>query len=195
VLLSRSLQCRFADKLSGDCPHAAKGNECKHVLFALVRILKAADYWQKAYLSSELQTIFDNAPPIVPVDAEKTDSNRKPIHDDDTCPICFMEFENGHEGTVFCKAACGNNIHKGTFCSASNLQVLANSVTECFDQWAASRKRSAAPVTCPFCRSRWANGDGAGGTVSMNIVSQRSATGEGYVNVAEELGISTQRGI
>jgi hypothetical protein len=24
-----------------------------------------------------------------------------------------MEFENGQEDTVFCKAACGNNIHKG----------------------------------------------------------------------------------
>jgi hypothetical protein len=102
-----------ADDAQGDCPYAVKGNECKHVIFVLVRVLKASNWWQKAYLSSELHEIFAHAPSIVPVDAEKTNNNRKPIHEDDTCPICFMEFENGERGTVYCQTSCGNNIHKG----------------------------------------------------------------------------------
>ncbi|KIW05278.1 hypothetical protein, variant 3 [Verruconis gallopava] len=162
---------------SCDCPHARRGNECKHVLFVLVRVLKATNYWQRAYLASELREIFSKAPPIVPVDAERCDNDRKPIHEEDTCPICFMEFQDGLEGTVYCKAACGNNIHK-----------------ECFDQWAASRKRSAAPVTCPFCRSRWIDADGSQGRISIDMLKQRSINSEGYINVAQDLGISTQRG-
>ena len=157
-------------------------------------MLKASDYWQRAYLSSELRTIFEHAPPIVPVDAASTDNNRKPISRDDSCPICFMEFE-GDEGTVYCKAACGNNIHKGKEApESSNVRTCADRLSECFDQWAASRRRSGAAVSCPFCRSKWAASDGPQGRVSMDTISQRQTTGEGYINVAEELGISTQRG-
>ena len=160
---------------SCDCPYAAKGNECKHVIFALVRVLKAPDglYYQRAFLKSELREIFANAPPIAPIDPDKADNSRKPISEDDTCPICFMEFENGHEGAVYCKAACGNNIHK-----------------ECFDQWAASRQRSAAPVTCPFCRSKWVGNLEA----TMQTVKQGVVGPDGYVNVAAQVGVSTQRG-
>lgn len=146
-------------------------------MFALVKVLKASAYWQKAYLSSELRDIFSKAPAIVPVDAQKTDNKRKPIHEDDICPICFMEFEHGFKDTVYCKVACGNNVHQ-----------------ECFDQWAASRKRSAAPVTCPFCRSNF-YGDGPPGAVSIDSVVQREVNEEGYHNVAADLGISGQRGI
>lgn len=162
---------------SCDCPHAAKGNECKHVIFAMVRVLKITGElsYQRAFLKSEVREIFLRAPPIVAVDAEQTDNNRKAIDEGDNCPICFMEFENGQSDTVYCKAACGNNIHK-----------------ECFDQWATSRQRSAAPVTCPFCRTKWAS-DAADGRVSKEILTQSQLGADGYVNVASSLGVSTQR--
>jgi hypothetical protein len=158
-----------------DCPHATKGNQCKHILFALSRVLRAPEnlQYQLALLPSELREIFSKAPPINPVDADTADKNRKPICEDDNCPICFIEFENGFEDTVYCKAACGNNVHK-----------------ECFEQWAESRRRSSAPVTCPFCRSNWA----AGEEDAVKKVKRGVKTSEGYVNVAEQLGVSTQRG-
>jgi hypothetical protein len=56
------------------------------------------------------------------------DGNRKPVEGD--CPICFMEFESKEE-IVWCKAACGNNIHK-----------------KCFDQWAATSAESG--VRCVY---------------------------------------------
>jgi hypothetical protein len=161
-----------------NCPYAKKGKQCKHIVFALVRVLRAPEelQYQLAFLKTELREIFSKAPPIVPVDMTDSETNnkRKPMSAEDNCPICFMEFENGHKDTVFCRAACGNNIHK-----------------ECMEKWAASRKQSSAPVTCPFCRANWADDDGivkaiakVGGTVND----------EGYVNVASELGLSGRRG-
>ena len=58
------------------------------------------------------------------------DSGRKPLEGD--CPICFEDLsESSLENTVFCKAQCGNNIHK-----------------ECFDQWAQSKRSEGWEVTC-----------------------------------------------
>ncbi|KAF2431921.1 hypothetical protein EJ08DRAFT_586435 [Tothia fuscella] len=163
---------------SCDCPHAKKGNQCKHIVFALSRVLRAPAklQYQVAFLKSELQEIFSKAPPIVTVDASEpeVDANRKAIGPEDNCPICFMEFENGQEGTVYCKAACGNNIHK-----------------DCMDQWAASRQRSSAPVTCPFCRTTWETAnEGLAKTVAT---AGGTVNSDGYVNVASELGLSGRR--
>ena len=161
-----------------DCPHALKGNQCKHVVFALARVLRAPTnlQYQSAFLTSELRDIFARAPPIVPVDSSDSEANgnRKPVCPDDNCPICFMQFENGITNTVFCKAACGNNIHE-----------------ECMQQWAASRQRSSAPVTCPFCRTPWVEEDK--GTVKK-VAKTGPRNHEGYVNVAGELGLSGRRG-
>lgn len=47
-------------------------------------------------------------------------------------PICFEDLgESSLQDTVFCKAMCGNNIHK-----------------ECFDQWARSKRQEGVEVTC-----------------------------------------------
>lgn len=61
--------------------------------------------------------------------AEGNDGKRKAIEGD--CPICFMEFEPANEEIVWCRAACGNNIHK-----------------ICFDQWAATQR--AQGVRCVY---------------------------------------------
>lgn len=171
----------IAQQPACDCPMGVKKSSdlCKHVVFALARVLRAPAnlQYQLALLSTELREIFARAPPIGMVegaDAE-TDGNRKPIGPDDNCPICFMEFENGFTDTVYCKAACGNNIHK-----------------ECMQQWAASRQRSSAPVTCPFCRAKWAV-ENEEGVVREMVAISTTVNEEGYVNVGAQLGLSSQR--
>ena len=107
---------------------------CKQVLHNVLKAPENLQY-QLAFLSSELRDIFAQAPPIPSAtpSAENADSehpsNRKAVDGD--CPICFMAFEPASEEIVWCKAACGNNIHK-----------------DCFEQWATSR--AGAEVKCVY---------------------------------------------
>jgi len=152
------------------CPDAAKGNQCKHIIYVLVNVLKAPSYlrYQLAFLTSELCEIFEKAP-IKSKEAEATDSagKRKAIEGD--CPICFMEFDSQNEEIVWCKAACGNNIHKA-----------------CFDRWAATQR--AQGVRCVYCRTPWAVEEDSRDLQSL--LSKGRVNEEGYVNVASELGMS-----
>ncbi|KAJ6000826.1 RING finger domain protein [Penicillium waksmanii] len=108
--------------------------------------------------------------------AEENNGNRKPVDGD--CPICFQEMIEATEKIVWCKAACGNNLHK-----------------QCFDQWAAaSRTSSSAGIRCVYCRSSWKS-DAADINV-QSIRKNNANTGpEGYVNMASEFGLSTERGM
>ncbi|KAH8883284.1 hypothetical protein GQ53DRAFT_753000 [Thozetella sp. PMI_491] len=158
-----------------DCPHALAGNQCKHILFVLSRVLRAKyEYvYQLALLSTELQDIFAKAPPPLDPAAESgKDDNRKTVDGD--CPICFDAMDaDGREPIVWCRAACGQNIHMA-----------------CFETWAATKRRqSGGEVTCPYCRSVW-QGDNS---ILESVKKGGRVTSEGYVNVAGELGISTQR--
>lgn len=98
---------------------------------------------------------------------------------DGDCPICFEEMEAGpgKEGLVWCKAACGQNIH-----------------SECFNMWATTKRQGgdigAGKVTCPYCRSDWEFDHDA---VNIANIKRGVPNEEGYVNVADQLGISTQR--
>ncbi|KAI1800238.1 hypothetical protein F4811DRAFT_564942 [Daldinia bambusicola] len=158
------------------CPHAQSGHQCKHVIYVLSRVLRARFdlVYQLALLSTELQEIFENAPPIEPEHqpgAETYDKNRKPLEGD--CPICFMPFE-GAEDAVYCRATCGQNIH-----------------AECFAMWATTKRKSTrGQVTCPMCRTPWQEDDD--GTVKK-IKNKSTMSSDGYINVADELGISRER--
>jgi len=101
------------------CPDAKKGNQCKHIIYVMVNILKARDdlAYQLALLSTELTEIFANAPATPQSNdgtstATDTGGSRKTVEGD--CPVCVMEFEAGDD-IIWCKAACGNNIHRGCF--------------------------------------------------------------------------------
>jgi hypothetical protein len=152
-----------------------KGGEeklCKHTLYVLHNVLKAVDHLkqQNAFLTSELREIFANAPAlptqVVDVDSgEAMDGNRKALEDD--CPICAMEFEQGDD-VVWCRAACGNNIHK-----------------ICFDQWAKTKMGN---VTCPFCRRDWEYEkarDQKVGVTEVQMPVDRAPSG--YRNVRDQL--------
>ncbi|KAM7184844.1 hypothetical protein V8F20_012044 [Naviculisporaceae sp. PSN 640] len=163
-----------------DCPQGKEGKQCKHVVYILAKVLHARHehVYQLALLTTELQEIFARAPPPLDEehDEEARDKNkgRKPVEGD--CPICFSDMEEeGCEKIVWCRAACGQNIHK-----------------ECFEMWASTKRKqsgSNAQVTCPYCRSVW-EGD-------EDMVKKIQKTGgknsEGYVNVASQLGISQAR--
>lgn len=139
---------------------------CKHVLYVLHHVLKAPDElkYQNAFLTSELRQLFTNAPalPSEVADDEPKDGNRKAVEDD--CPICCMEFEDG-EAVVWCRAACGNNVHK-----------------DCFDQWARTKARN---ITCPFCRTPWQSDETVKkqkvGVAGIDVPSDRGV--DGYRNV------------
>ncbi|KAK1826877.1 hypothetical protein QBC39DRAFT_186818 [Podospora conica] len=163
-----------------DCPQGVEKKQCKHIIYVLARVLRAKpEYvYQLALLSSELRDIFSTAPPADnQLEAnEAANNNRKPLEGD--CPICFNEMEAQGEAIVWCRAACGQNVHKS-----------------CFEMWAATKRQQQAvdgghvDVTCPYCRSVW-QGD-------EDMVKKIEKTGplnaEGYVNVAEQLGISDER--
>lgn len=157
-----------------DCPYALKGHQCKHVIYALARVLKAPPHleYQLAFLSSELRDIFANASPLPSETADESaqDGNRKPLEGED-CPICCEEFstESVREKIVYCTAACGNNIHR-----------------ECFDQWARTK---AGTITCPFCRTPWQSDVDA----VKSVAKVGRVNAEGYVNVASQLGLSGRR--
>ncbi|KAL2175497.1 uncharacterized protein P884DRAFT_262286 [Thermothelomyces heterothallicus CBS 202.75] len=176
VTISRQPTC--------DCPHARKGNQCKHVVYVLARVLRAKfDYvYQLALLGSEVREILDGAPPPSGEGGPDSDGRgdgkgkRKPVEGD--CPICFCEMgeSEGAEPVVWCRAACGQNVHKA-----------------CFETWAATKRRQASSgggeVTCPYCRSAWEGDEDMLKTIRRD--GKRNA--DGYINVASQLGISTQR--
>ncbi|KAL9089909.1 MAG: hypothetical protein Q9159_002266 [Coniocarpon cinnabarinum] len=158
-----------------NCPHAEKGNECKHVVYVLTRTLKAPENlcYQRAFLSSELQTIFANAPPIPTAKGadDKNDDGLRKSWEGEECPICCVEFSNT-EKILYCKAACGNNVHE-----------------HCFQQWAAQKRATGGGVTCPFCRSTWQEDEKKVGDVDLGNGVQK----DGYVNLAGQLGLSGLR--
>ncbi|MCJ1388772.1 hypothetical protein MMC18_001622 [Xylographa bjoerkii] len=158
------------------CPDNRKGNQCKHIVYVLHNVLKAPEdlQYQLAFLSSELRVIFSQAPLPPSQDSGKENdpdhpSNRKSIDGD--CPICFTELDADDKDILFCRAACGNNLHR-----------------ECFEQWA--RSQAGKTVTCVYCRTPW-QGDQSS---IKNVKGKGEINEEGYVNIATELGLSGTRG-
>jgi len=101
---------------------------------------------------------------------KETDSNvsstgvaRKECKGED-CPVCMEELDETKEELVWCKAQCGQNLHK-----------------ECFNIWS-SQSRSGV-VSCVYCRADWV-GDG------VNLKKKKKNTSGGaYMNFAEDQGL------
>lgn len=154
------------------CPDSRKGNECKHKVYALATVLRAPfeHQYQRALLSSEVEEILSNAPPIPEGSAtdEDKDGKRKPIEGE--CPICYMDFDPDNNEIVWCKAGCGNNMHKS-----------------CFSAWQNSQRGQ--EVRCVYCRTPWQLDHGDVDVIKKSGVD----SGEGYINVGEQFGISRAR--
>ncbi|MCJ1279736.1 hypothetical protein MMC21_007560 [Puttea exsequens] len=152
------------------CPDFQKGNQCKHIVYVLHNVLKAPEHlqYQLAFLSSELRQIFALAPTPTSSASPDDPSNRKEVTGN--CPICFTKFATETDEIIWCKAACGNNIHR-----------------ECFEQWAGSQ--AGKEVKCVYCRTPWQGDEES----LRRVKSAGIMNGEGYVNVAEELGLSGSR--
>jgi hypothetical protein len=164
---------------SCDCPHALKGNQCKHIIYVMLRVLKAREEiaYQVALTTVELREVLKNAPPIPGVETDPTDAqgeqdgNRKPIEGE--CPICYDDLEPGKDAIVYCKASCGNNVHK-----------------DCMQKWIAMSRGKA---TCPYCRATWAAEEGFDGKLGDIDTKGLQRNEDGYINVAGQLGLSGDR--
>ncbi|THH17412.1 hypothetical protein EW146_g3413 [Bondarzewia mesenterica] len=181
-------------KPSCSCPDHLKGNHCKHILFIFLKVLQvtqSSGYWyQKALLTSELETIFAQAP-LAPnalahprirdayaratgkaTPSSSADAGRKkkriPGPDDD-CPICYDGMHGVNEKQLTFCDECGNAVHN-----------------ECFQQWA---KTSGANVTCVWCRAKWMTAAPAGSSARRGGVR----TSEGYLNLGRTAGLSPVR--
>jgi len=180
-----------------NCPDAVRGNHCKHILFIFLKVLQvtqASGYWyQKALLTSELETIFAQAPlapnsvahahvreaharatgkvPATSVPEDASTNKRIPGPDDD-CPICYDGMHGVAETSlVFCEE-CGNALHK-----------------ECFQQWQKTSASSGKDLTCVWCRAQWIVARPAG--VAGGV--KRSMGAYGYINLSDVAGISPVR--
>ncbi|KAJ5744848.1 hypothetical protein N7533_009718 [Penicillium manginii] len=165
---------------SCDCPDSrfrGRNENCKHILYVLVRALKAPEelQYQRAFLPSEIRSMLEKASKSLRIDvptvtpAEENGSTRKPIEGD--CPICFTEMTTD-EMIVWCITACGNNIHE-----------------ECLKRWAAFSRDTG--LRCVYCRSPWTTEKSpASGLDLEDLRSQKKTLGPNrYVNLAKEYGI------
>lgn len=166
---------------SCDCPHAQKGNQCKHIVYIMLRVLKARDdvAYQLALTSTELRELIKNAPLIPGVETdgnekpgEEQDGKRKPIEGE--CPICYDELDPKNDEIVYCKTSCGNNVHKT--CMQSWIQVAARG-----------------KATCPYCRAAWNTEDAFDGNLGNVDTKGLLRNEDGYLNVASQLGLSGER--
>ncbi|KAG6911411.1 hypothetical protein DXG01_016508 [Tephrocybe rancida] len=180
-----------------NCPDALKGNHCKHILFILLKVLQVTQasgiWYQKALLTTELETIFAEAPlapnslanprirdaharatgkaPATTAAAETSNKKRIPGPDDD-CPICYDGMHGVNETSLtFCED-CGNALHK-----------------QCFEQWRSSTATSGKQLTCVWCRAPWIVATRAGANPAVGT----RTTAEGYLNLADASGISPIR--
>lgn len=187
---------RIAHLPSCSCPDHQKGNVCKHILFVWIKVMGLSEMsqliYQNALISSELNEAFgqmhyrmcqigrgvlanDNVRSTyqkltAPKQGdhaeaesfdEKDEVRRQPVEGD--CPICFDPLDGA---IVFCRAACGVNLHK-----------------TCMDAW--KHNKNGETLTCPNCRSNWID-DGASKT-------KKYSSPEGYTNLGSLQGQSTQR--
>ena len=151
-----NINLKEGGKIYCSCPdHDANWKLCKHMLFVLIRILgmnrenvyndyfKLLDDEKKSFNITnetiELCSLYLKKRESMLLEGVSKDEmgsgvNRKPIGDDDSCPICLEEFSSTKEKIDWCKGQCGNNVHHS-----------------CFVKW--STKQS--EVSCVYCRGSW----------------------------------------
>ncbi|CEJ61984.1 hypothetical protein PMG11_10500 [Penicillium brasilianum] len=164
---------------SCDCPDAlfrARG-ECKHIIYVLLKALNARPElrYQISFVPSELREMYEGSLMSMfegnSTEDHDHDGKRKPL--EGACPICFMDFE-AKDKTVWCQTGCGNNVHE-----------------VCFKKWASVSLSSQGSIRCVYCRTNWPT---PGSNPNVENLRKNGTIGrEGYVNVAEQFGLSPKR--
>lgn len=102
---------------------------------------------------------------------------RRPLSDDDDCPICCEEMGTGDPGATDWCRSCKNNVH-----------------TQCIGKWLGVKVAAGEPATCPMCRAGWHTGGegrrGGGGAPRAAAAAARPEGG--YVNLASVLEAHAQ---
>ena len=150
----------ITNKPTCTCPDfKQRKKRCKHIYFVLIRIMKVENpiIKIKYFTNENLEEMFNNIPLITNnliVDKSKRDKfheitnniksndnnekNKKnekviqKLNDEDICPICLDNLNNGKE-LDYCKYSCGLTLHK-----------------KCFQMWEKRNKG-----ICVFCRADW----------------------------------------
>lgn len=146
----RKYTVRLVDGVAScSCPdHTFRQQRCKHIYFALKRILRATDSQAEKYRleRDEVDALFRDRPvhvmaPLADSRAEDRAQSvgRRPLGDN-PCPICYDDFQ-ADEPAIYCSVTCGHNMHR-----------------DCYDRW---HKHSRGPHQCPMCRSLWPRGTAA----------------------------------
>ncbi|XP_006457740.1 hypothetical protein AGABI2DRAFT_63594 [Agaricus bisporus var. bisporus H97] len=168
------------------CPdNAIRGNHCKHIMFIFLKVLlvpiTSHIWYQKALLTSELETVFAQAPEApnsvthprvldaylratgqkAEASTAASSSKKRIPGEEDDCPICYDTMYGVAEATLtFCEE-CGNALHK-----------------ECFEQYQKSARQTGKEITCVWCRSTWG--------VTTSSKSAGAATQQhGFINLAD----------
>lgn len=94
---------------------------------------------------------------------------RRPLSDDDDCPICCEEMGAGDPGATDWCRSCKNNVH-----------------TQCIGKWLGVKAAAGEPATCPMCRAGWHTGGGGrrGGGAGARVAAGPARPEGGYVNLA-----------
>lgn len=134
------------------CPdHSLHNNLCKHLLFVLIRMLDHSkpdvfeSYYEQSSFDVTQSTVdrcrdyFERRERMLQNTADdevQGCEKRKPVDDEDECPICYETFgETRNETQVWCRAQCGKSLHN-----------------ECFLRWV---QQAGDNVTCVYCRAKW----------------------------------------
>jgi hypothetical protein len=163
----------------------------------------------RALLTSELETIFSQAPPApnsiahrhireayaratgkstaVETTDDDNDKKRRIPGPDDDCPICYESMHNiDVKLLTFCEE-CGNALHRECFKQCKCCRFLFSIfLTSIF--FLLGAKTAAHNLTCVWCRAKWVTPGPSGGSSG-----QCRTTEDGYINLAGVAGISPIR--
>ena len=151
----------ITNKPTCTCPDfRQRKKRCKHIYFVLIRIMKVENPIIKKFTNDNLDEMFNNIPLITnnlivdkskrdkfyeitnntksnnnnEINSKKDNKVKQRLNDNDICPICLDNINNGKE-LDYCKYSCGLTLHK-----------------KCFQMWEKRNKG-----ICVFCRADWYN--------------------------------------
>jgi hypothetical protein len=103
------------------------------------------------------------------VETETDTDGRREIEADTDCPICYDAISGCPDSTLtWCRAGCGNSIHKA-----------------CWTEWSKNQKAQGKKPTCVYCRSVWVDETAAGAAGATKV--------GGYLNLAAVAGMTGAR--